>query len=218
MKRTMIKTALTIAALGLTSQTFAYETGEWIVRVGATTVAPDDSSGNVFVGGNDLGIGVNVDSNTQLGLNFAYFVTPKWNVELLAATPFSHDIGLNTVGALGSTKHLPPSLTANYYFADSDAKFQPYVGAGLNYTIFFDEDFTGANDSAGFKDLDLDASFGITAQAGFDYMIDSKWHVNASVRWIDIDTDATFSLNGAPGSVDVEIDPFVYTLSVGYKF
>lgn len=218
MKTTMIKTALTIAALGLTSQTFAYETGDWIVRVGATNVAPDDSSGNVFVGGNDLGIGVNVDSNTQLGLNFAYFVTPKWNVELLAATPFSHDIGLNTVGALGSTKHLPPSLTANYYFADSDAKFQPYVGAGLNYTIFFGEDFTGANDSAGFKDLDLDASFGITAQAGFDYMIDSKWHVNASVRWIDIDTDATFTLNGAPGSVDVEIDPFVYTLSVGYKF
>ncbi len=218
MKTTMIKTALTIAALGLTSQAFAYETGDWIVRVGATNVAPDDSSGNVFVGGNDLGIGVNVDSNTQLGLNFAYFVTPKWNVELLAATPFSHDIGLNTVGALGSTKHLPPSLTANYYLADSDAKFQPYVGAGLNYTIFFDEDFTGANDSAGFKDLDLDASFGITAQAGFDYMIDSKWHVNASVRWIDIDTDATFTLNGAPGSVDVEIDPFVYTLSVGYKF
>lgn len=218
MKTTLTKTALVIATLCMTSQAMAYETGDWIVRVGATNVAPDDSSDNVFVGGNDLGLGVNVDSNTQLGLNFAYFVTPKWNVELLAATPFSHDIGLNTVGALGSTKHLPPSLTANYYFADADAKFQPYVGAGLNYTIFFDEEFTGANDSAGFKDLDLDASFGVTAQAGFDYMIDSKWHVNASVRWIDIDTEATFTLNGAPGSVDVEIDPFVYTLSVGYKF
>lgn len=218
MKTSLTKIALVVAALACSSQAMAYETGDWVVRVGATNVAPDDSSGNVMVGGADLGVGVNVDSNTQLGLNIAYFFSPKWNLELLAATPFSHDIGLNTVGALGSTKHLPPSLTANYYFADADAKFQPYVGAGLNYTVFFDEEFTDANDAAGFNDLDLDASFGVTAQAGFDYIIDSKWHVNASVRWIDIDTDATFDLNGASGSVDVAIDPFVYTLSVGYTF
>ena len=218
MKKTTLATAILLAAATVSTQAMAYDEGDWVVRFGATNVSPDESSSNVFVGGADLGVGVNVDSNTQLGINVAYFLTPNINIELLAATPFSHDLGLNTVGALADTKHLPPSLTANYYFASPNAKFQPYIGAGINYTIFFDEEFTQANKDAGFTDLDLDASFGLTAQVGFDYQVNDTWHVNASVRWIDIDTDASFKLNGADGNVSVDIDPYVYTLSLGYKF
>lgn len=214
--------AITIGALLATplvaTQAQAYEKGDWLVRAGATNVSPDDSSSNVFVGGADLGVGVSVGSNTQLGLNIAYFVTPNWSVELLAATPFEHDLDLNTVGALGSVKHLPPTLSAIYYPMDSASAWQPYVGLGLNYTFFFEEEFTGANANAGFSNLDLDASFGVSAQAGFDYQLDDKWHINASVRWMDIDTEATFDLNGSAGRVDVDIDPFVYTLSIGYRF
>ena len=52
-----------------------------------------------------------------------------------------------------------------------------------------------------------------------DYQIDTKWHVNASVRFIDIDTEATFKVGEADGAVsDIEIDPWVYTISVGYTF
>ncbi|MCC2617092.1 outer membrane beta-barrel protein [Aestuariibacter halophilus] len=211
--RTLTALAL-VAALPLQ----AYETGDWLVRGGVTTVAPDADSSNVFVGGADLGIGVDVDNNTQLGLNLVYFYTPQLAIEVLAATPFSHDITLNTVGALGSTKHLPPTVSANYYFNDTSAPFQPYVGVGVNYTVFFDEEFTDANAAAGFDDLSLDDSFGLSFQLGMDYVIDDKWHVNASARWIDIDTDATFTLNGTAGKVDVDIDPMVYTLSVGYRF
>lgn len=137
---------------------------------------------------------------------------------MLAATPFDHDIGLNTVSALGSTKHIPPTISANYHFMDSASAFQPYVGLGVNYTIFFDEEFTSANKTAGFSDLDLDASFGISAQIGFDYMLNEKWLLNASARYINISTTATFNLNGDSGSVDVDIDPYVYTVSVGYRF
>jgi len=221
MRLQMKKSLASIVSLFIimsTAQSLAYETGDWIVRMGATNVSPDESSSNVVVGGNNLGLGVNVGDNTQLGLNIGYFFAPRWSVELLAATPFEHDLGLETQGSLGSTKHLPPSLTANYYLADPSAVLQPYLGAGLNYTIFFDEGFTGANRNAGFSDLDLDSSIGLTAQFGADYMINNHWHVNASVRWIDIDTDASFSLNGARGSVGVDIDPLVYTISVGYKF
>jgi outer membrane protein len=200
-----------------------------IVRVGLTTVAPDESSTNVFVGGGDLGFVLNVDNNTQLGLNFAYFVTDNWNIEVLAATPFKHDVNVNAnplgLEKLGEVTHLPPTVTANYFFADSVAAFQTYVGVGLNYTIFFDEEFTSANEGLGFSDLDLDASFGISAQVGFDYMIDKKWFVNASAHYIDISTDATFTLNNtapgadnAPGNVTLDIDPWVYAVSLGYKF
>ncbi|MEP0354723.1 OmpW family outer membrane protein [Paraglaciecola sp.] len=218
MKKTHL--ALPLASLLLCSvqPAFCYEEGDWVVRGGITAVSPDDSSSNVSVGGSDLGIGVNVDSNTQLGLNILYFYTPQLALELLAATPFNHDIGLDTVGDLGSTKHLPPTLSINYYFADPSATFQPYVGAGLNYTIFFDEDFTATNTEAGFSELELDDSVGLAAQIGFDYAIDENWSVNTSVRWIDIDTKATFDLNGATGSVDVDVNPLVYSVMLGYRF
>ena len=218
MKKLILSVAISTALLSAISPALAFEQGDWVVRAGMTNVAPDDSSSNVNVGGVDLGVGVNVDGNTQLGLNFVYFYSQQLAIEVLAATPFSHDIGLNTVGALGNTKHLPPTLSANYYFADPSAKFQPYVGAGVNYTIFFDEEFTSANTSAGFSDLDLDSSLGLAAQVGFDYMLDDKWLVNASVRWIDIDTEASFDLNGSAGSVDVSIDPFIYSITAGYRF
>lgn len=227
MKKTTL--AIALAAVVAAPSVLAFEKGDIIVRAGLTTVSPDESSSNITVGGGDLGFGVNVDNNTQLGLNVAYFFNDKWNVELLAATPFKHDVNVNTnplgLGKLGEVTHLPPSVTANYYFNDAAAPFQPYAGLGLNYTIFFDEEFTSANEGLGFSDLDLDASFGVTAQVGFDYMVDKNWFVNASVRYIDISTDATFTLdnaalgaNNAPGAVSVDIDPWVYTVSVGYKF
>ncbi|WP_133468709.1 OmpW/AlkL family protein [Paraglaciecola marina] len=218
MKKSHIAIALTGILFCAAQPAYSYEKGDWLIRAGATSVSPHDSSSNVNVAGADLGVGVNVDSNTQLGLNILYFYTPKLALELLAATPFSHDIGLDTVGGLGSTKHLPPTLSVNYYFADPSAKFQPYAGVGLNYTIFFDEDFTAANTEAGFSDLELDDSVGLAAQIGFDYAIDDKWSINTSVRWIDIDTEATFDLNGATGSVDVDIDPLVYSVMLGYRF
>jgi outer membrane protein len=59
----------------------------------------------------------------------------------------------------------------------------------------------------------------LAAQLGADYMVDEEWFVNASIRWIDIDTEASFNLNGAQGSIEsIEIDPWVYTVAVGYRF
>lgn len=217
--------AIAIAAVVTAPVAYAHKQGDFIVRAGATTVAPDDSSSSIIAGGADLGVGVRVDSNTQLGLNLAYFFTDNINVELLAATPFTHDVDfsvtdpLGTGTRLGEVTHLPPTVTVNYYFNDAASVFQPYVGAGLNYTLFFDEEFTGANRDAGLGKLSLDNSFGLAAQVGMDYMLDKQWHINASVRWIDIDTEASFNVGTADGAVgDIQIDPWVYTVSVGYTF
>lgn len=226
MKKTLITALVATTCLSAiyTPVAAAYDKGDIVVRAGFTTVAPDDSSTNIMAG-SDLGLGVKVDSNTQLGLNVAYFVTDKWNVELLAATPFSHDINfgvadpLGTGNQLGKTKHLPPTITANYFFNDPAAKFQPYAGVGVNYTVFFDEEFTGANTEAGLADLDLDSSFGLSAQIGADYDIGDGVGINVSVRYIDIETDATFNLGSTAGTIDtVTIDPWVYTVSVAYTF
>ena len=233
MKKTILSTAIvSVLALG-GANAFAHEAGDILVRAGFTTVAPDDASTNILVGGANFTLGgnvvggVNVNNNTQLGLNVAYFLTDNWNIEVLAATPFSHDINLSDGTNLGKTKHLPPTVTANYFFADAGATFQPYVGVGLNYTIFFDEEFNATTggviqDVAGatVSDLSLDGSFGLAAQIGADYKISDGIFLNASIRYISIETEADFNVNGANiGSIEtVEINPFVYTISIGYKF
>ena len=211
----------------------AHEAGDILVRAGAITVNPKADSGSVKVdqgplAGTNLGGKETMDSDTQLGLNFAYMFTSHWGIELLAATPFEHDVKLkNTAlsaanGKLGTLKHLPPTLSVVYYPLDSKSAFQPYVGAGINYTWIYDEHVSSGAQQAGFSNFKADNSWGWAAQIGADYMINDKWMINGQVRYIDISTTATVENNGvAPGTrakVDVDVDPLVYMVGIGYKF
>ncbi|TRX58169.1 OmpW/AlkL family protein [Thalassomonas sp. M1454] len=220
----MKKSILSLALVSLFTSSAAlasYEAGDFVVRAGATMVSPDDGKSGVDLNGADSGLTVSVDDNTQLGLNFVYFFDSNWAVEVLAATPFTHDVKLqagDTETTLGEVTHLPPTVSAVYYF-DTGSKFQPYVGAGLNYTIFFDEEFSSTYKEAGFKDLELDGSLGFAVQVGADYQLNDNWHVNASVRYIDIATEAKFKVADiANGSADIDVDPMVYSVMLGYKF
>lgn len=199
----------------------AHQAGDIIVRAGAITVDPHEDSSNVKIGGvKAAGTAATLDSDTQLGLNFAYMLTDKLGVELLAATPFSHDIGTKGLGGLklGSVKHLPPTLSLVYYPLDSKSAFQPYVGAGINYTWFFDDKLSSEAEGADFRGLDLKDSWGWAAQLGADYMLTDNLMINAQVRYIDIETTGTTYLAGDKVKVDVDVDPFVYMVGLGYKF
>jgi outer membrane protein len=220
----MIKTLTSlavVAALTLSPLASANQAGDILVRGGLTMVSPDSAKAPVLLDGAVSGLEVSVDDNTQLGLTFAYFFDSNWAIEVLAATPFSHDINLHdgtTTTKLAEVKQLPPTVSALYYF-DTNSAFKPYVGVGLNYTIFFSEDFTSTYSDAGFSDLELDGSFGLAVQVGADYHFNDKWHVNASARYIDIGTDASFKVGGTTnGTASVDVDPMVYSLMIGYKF
>ncbi len=108
----------------------------------------------------------------------------------MAATPFSHNLqgkgGLAGLNDFAEVKHLPPTLTVQYYPMDNSSAFQPYVGVGLNYTIFFSEKFINGADAT-FGSLELDDSLGLAAQVGFDYEIAENWSLNAAVWYMDID-------------------------------
>lgn len=200
----------------------AFEAGDIIVRAGAVTVDPHEDSSNIELDGADSGLKASLDSDTQLGLNFAYMLTNNVGIELLAATPFEHTVTVKGLGDLGDVKHLPPTLSVVYYPLASQSVFQPYVGLGLNYTTFFQEDLTSQMKGLGFSNLDLDDSFGLAAQIGADFMLSDKVMLNAQVRYIDIDTEATASGPTALGvgktKVDVDVDPMVYMVGLGYKF
>ncbi|QFU76547.1 hypothetical protein EY643_13260 [Halioglobus maricola] len=200
--------------------TQAYEAGDWILRAGAVTVAPDADSDIVD---ESLPVTVDVDDDTQLSIIGAYMVDPYWGIELLAATPFSHDIDVNEVDAqAGETKHLPPTLSVQWYPRGAADGWQPYVGIGVNYTYFFDEEANSDLEAiVGKADLDLDDSFGLSASAGVDIPLGENWALNAGVWYIDIDTTATVKLKEAGGAkvkFDVDIDPWVYNIGIAYKF
>ena len=220
----MYKSLFTASLLALTIAApiaQAHQAGDIIVRAGAITVDPHEDSSNVKIGGvKAAGTAATLDSDTQLGLNFAYMLTDKLGIELLAATPFSHDVGTKGLGGLklGSVKHLPPTLSLVYYPLDSKSAFQPYVGAGINYTWFFDDKLSSEAEGAGFRGLDMKDSWGWAAQVGADYMLTDNLMINAQVRYIDIETTGTTYAGNTKVSVDVDIDPFVYMVGLGYKF
>ncbi len=202
MKALAKKPVAVALVLALAGGAGAAQASDWIVRVGGHYVDPKS----------DNHPAVSVDSGQSLTFNATYMFAPNWGVELLAAWPFSHDITLNADGSkVAETKHLPPTLSLQYHF-QPDGKIRPYVGAGLNATIFFDEKTTGA--LAG-TDLSLDDSFGVAGQVGVDFALSDVWMINVDVRWIDIDTDAR--LDGT-GIGSVAIDPWAYGLSVGRRF
>ncbi|RMO90131.1 Outer membrane protein W [Pseudomonas syringae pv. philadelphi] len=219
-----------IVALAITAPVAAqaYEKGDFIVRAGAAHVQPNEDSGEVRLDGARVsGTKATLNGDTQLGLTFAYMLTNHVGIELLAATPFNHTVSVKGLGPgldgkLADVKHLPPTLSLQYYPMEPSSRFQPYAGVGINYTTFFDNDLTSDRKNQGFSNLKLKDSVGLAAQLGMDYMITDKVLVNASVWYVDIDTQATVdgpsALAVGRTKVDVDIDPWVYMVGVGYKF
>lgn len=199
------------------SPAFAHDAGEFFVRLGVAQVSPDASSDMV------LGGGVDVDDSTGLGISGTWFMGSHLGVEVLGALPFEHDIvGSGALAGLdiGSTKHLPPTVSLQYYPL-SDGDFQLYLGIGVNYTTFFSTETTDALDTAlgGNSDLSLDDSTGIAFQLGADWKLGNNFYLNAAIWKIDIETTADISVDGADiASVDVTIDPLVAMLGIGFAF
>ena len=196
-------------ALFMAAPVMAQSKGDFTVGVGVHNVAP--KSKNADLGG---GTHIDVGDNTRPSITGEYFIADNVGIELLAAWPFAHDIDLATpIGTVrgGSTKHLPPTLSVQYHFGAPDAKIKPFVGAGVNYTWFYDEETTGP--LTGTK-LRLDNSWGAALHAGIDFKV-GNGAIRVDVRKIDIDTDA--SLDGAELGT-VNIDPWVYGAAYVIQF
>ncbi|SUC09402.1 outer membrane protein OmpW [Pasteurella canis] len=198
--------ALSIVASLVAGSAVAHEAGSVIVRGGPIMVVPKAST-------NSDTFKFDVNSNAQLGLTATYMATENIGIELLAATPFSHEITLGNK-LVGKTKHLPPSLYAQYYFLNKDASARPYVGAGVNYTTFFSEKAI----LDGVTDLKLKDSWGMAFNAGVDIKLADNLFLNTSVWYAKIKSKATFKLGSDEHKVDVKLDPTVFFLGLGYRF
>lgn len=191
------------------AQEGTYDPGKWLVRVGMSQLNPD--SYNLDLGN---GTAVVADSDLSPTATVEYMITPNLGTELLVAWPFTHGLDLDSGGRpLDRVAHvdvLPPTLSLNWHF-NPNGMFRPYIGAGVNYTLFSGEETRGALSG---NNLKLDDGIGAAGQVGVD-IGERNWFVNVNVRYIDLSSDV--SLNGVDvGTAD--LNPWVYGLHVGYRF
>jgi outer membrane protein len=185
----------------------------WLVRLRALAVVPDEDSEIEGIGGE-----AEVDDAFTGELDISYFFTENIAAEMIFGVA-PHDVeAVNTAAGdidLGDVWLLPPTLTLQYHFMPA-AQFRPYVGAGINYTIFFGEDEGDVAD-----DIEYDDGFGYALQAGFDWGLNEKWGINVDVKkiWLetDVEVDATTAL-GAVVDAEVDLDPWFIGVGVSYKF
>ena len=196
--RTTLALALAIAALPALAQS----KGDFTAGIGVHQVNPKSGNGALAGGTLPLDIG----SDVRPTFTGEYFIADGVGIEVLASLPFNHDIDVEGVGNVGSTRHLPPTVSIQYHF-NNGGKVSPLVGVGLNYTTFFKERTTGA--LAGTR-LELDDSWGAALHAGVDFKVGARDSIRVDARWMDIDTDV--SVNGAAMGT-AEIDPLAYGVS-----
>lgn len=157
------------------------------------------------------GLKTDVEHKAVPEIDVTYFFTKNVAAELIAAT-FEHKIEAGNLH-VGDAWILPPTLTVQYHFTP-ESKFSPYVGAGLNYSMFYGED-----SGTGFNSLDVDGGVGYAVQAGFDYWLSDNWGLNVDAKYINLDVDVDVKLGATPlNADDVDLDPFIIGAGVSYRF
>lgn len=181
------------------------------VKVGVSDIIPDESADISTIGGT-----VDISDEVVPTLQIEYFFNDNVSAELLCCMA-KHDVkavdtALGTVN-LGKVAHFPPTLTVKYHWTELGA-WQPYVGAGVNYTHFFDDELPagGPVTSISYED-----SWGGALQAGFDYKLDEHWSLNVDVRKVWISSDVTI-VAGPTLNASVDINPTIVTVGSGYRF
>ncbi len=215
MRRTVLLAAMTLMGfmnIGMAQDISTDDAGSpWQFRLRGIVVTPDESADIEAIGGD-----ASISTAVVPELDISYFFNENWSLELILATT-KHDV--EAVGTqvgdidLGHVWLLPPTLTGQYHFTGGD--FVPYLGAGLNLTLFY-----GVEEGPVADDVDYDTAIGYALQGGFDFMLTDKWFLNVDVKKLFLNTDATVNATTALGATvvaDVDINPWIFGFGVGVK-
>lgn len=203
---------------------------QWRVRLRGVGVVPQESATVGVIGGD-----AKISNSFIPELDFSYFFNSHWAAELILGTT-RHKVSttssdLSAIGAanqadvnLGKVWLLPPTLTLQYHYPVG--KFNPYLGAGVNYTIFY-----SADQGPVVKDISYKNKFAFAAQAGIDYDISKRFFVNIDLKKLFLSTTAAVDASNltpaaspelAPvlGNIkaDVKINPWLMGVGIGCRF
>lgn len=245
--KTSIKAILPIALLGLTAVTATHaETSDgktFGVSAGWLHVMPQSSAQGVNneISGNwknTDGAGFKVKDADTVGLALDYFVNDNVSLEMVLGAPPKMKLSgvgkVNLVGNLGvnlgdydniaTTRAYTPTFLAKYQFGTVNSKFRPYVGGGIMYAHFSDIK-TDPNIKlpmgAQIQNVSVSDAIAPVVVAGADYNINKDWYATASVSYAHLSTDATLDIGGpitVKGKSDIEINPIVTYVGLGYRF
>lgn len=214
----MMKTAAAMALALIAGPALAKQ-GVVLVRLRAITVQPQEKVGPVLP--TFPTSGGSVTNAYAPEIDFTYMISDHIGVELIAATT-KHCVdgadSLAAVGRLACTWVLPPTLTLQYHFAP-EGKIHPYVGAGVNWTLFYNEKAsTELVNAIGATDVKLSSSWGYALQAGADFDVSDKMFVNIDVKYIKMDTNARLTTGALVNDLKADINPLVVGVGVGWRF
>jgi outer membrane protein len=210
------KKALVLFAVFVIAGASAADAQSWVLRARGISIDPDASSSTI----GDTGTSVDVDSATTLEVDLTRKFNKFFGLELIAATA-KHDIdavgGALAGASAGSVKVLPPTLTFQWFIL-GEGMFSPYIGAGINYTYFYDYSLSDDLAGAGVTDIDFDDSMGFAGNIGLDINL-GNLIINGDIKYIQIDTDATrMTATGPLATISVDVNPWVFGVGVGYRF
>lgn len=199
MKKQVIAAAVLCTLLSGAAIAQQAKEGPWMVRVRAVHL--DSANGDT------TGLGLSVNNKTIPEVDVSYFFNKNLAAELILTVPQKHTLSSTALGgAIGTLKHLPPTLLVQYHFDGMAVK--PYVGAGINYTHF-----SSVNLPAG---VDIDRnSFGLAVQAGVDIPLSGNLYLNFDVKKAYIRTDV--SAAGAKIGT-FKVDPVLVGVGLGWRF
>ncbi|MEO3711715.1 OmpW/AlkL family protein [Roseateles flavus] len=198
--------ARTLIAATLAAGAFAAQAAEspWLMRVRAVNL---DSANK-----DTTGLDLSVNNKVIPEVDFSYFFSPNLAAELILTYPQKHTLSAGGT-EIGTLKHLPPTLSLQYHFAPNDT-FRPYVGAGLNYTIFSNVEFIPAVDTALSPSV-KHTSVGLSFQVGFDYEISKNLYLNVDIKKVQIGTKV-YSKGTEVGKF--KVDPLLVGVGLGFRF
>lgn len=213
-----LSSLMVMGLVGLSAVGFAAEGDKverpWLVRVRALSMTPANQSGAFTA----LGItfpadAVNLSNKTFPDVDFTYFFTKNYAVELVLTYPQQHDVNLTGVGKIGTVTHLPPVLSFQYHYPIEKCPVTPYIGLGVNYTLITDD-----NLSAGGTKLTVTKnSVGLAYGAGLDYKINDRFSINLDFKHVNIHTNVKVKASGAI-LTNADINPNLVSLGIGYRF
>ena len=195
MKKTLLAASAAAMALAIGAPAYAQSKGDMTLGLGIGWVNPPGADG--------IGGALDGKEDVRPTLTFEYFIADNIGLEILAATPFEHELVVGG-SSIGTTKHLPPTISVNYHFP-TGGKVTPFVGAGVNFTHFWDEP-TG---------ISIDDSWGFALHAGADFAISDSAAIRADIRYIQIESDV---FSGGTKIGTAEINPVVLGVSYIMKF
>ena len=193
----------------------------WQIRLRVLGVLPDSSGSTVNVAGASVPASLSIGNSLVPEADVTYYFTDNWSVEAIAAVTPHRISGTGALSGLsvGRAWLLPPTVMAQYHFTSFGA-LQPYIGAGVNYTVFFDQKASGTPlGGLAVTRIHIKNSFGAAVQAGFDYMLNAHWGLNFDAKKLFLAPDYKASVNTAiPVSGTAHIDPWLVGAGVTYRF